>query len=254
MRQALRLVGECRDLGSDAREWFAHACNGARQLLGAKVVMGTIASAEGFDLVSRLPLVLSVGWDSPAQEAAAMSYMAGDAHLSDPSFQRYQQIARPNIILRPLRLVSRRAIETSEYHAFRRSMGVEDIIFSQRHTANRRATFLFSPQGEAGGRPFRTRDVKLMRLLHDELSLLVGNVLADGFVDPLAGLPPRHRQTLTLLLTGDSEKMMALRMGISRHTVHEYVVELYRYFRVNSRAGLMALCRQRGIGPSGRQG
>ncbi|HEX8522792.1 MAG TPA: LuxR C-terminal-related transcriptional regulator [Tepidisphaeraceae bacterium] len=53
-------------------------------------------------------------------------------------------------------------------------------------------------------------------------------------------LPPRLRRTLKHLLSGDSEKVIAQKLGISPHTLHGYVKELYRVMGVRSRAQLMA--------------
>jgi DNA-binding CsgD family transcriptional regulator len=53
-------------------------------------------------------------------------------------------------------------------------------------------------------------------------------------------LPPRERQTLTMLLRGLPEKRIAEALSISRHTVHVYVRQLYRRFNVGSRAELLA--------------
>ena len=53
-------------------------------------------------------------------------------------------------------------------------------------------------------------------------------------------LPPRVRQTLDRILAGDSEKQIALRLGISRHTVHVYIKTLYRRYAVSSRGELVA--------------
>ena len=53
-------------------------------------------------------------------------------------------------------------------------------------------------------------------------------------------LPPRMRQTLLHLLHGDSEKQVAIKLGLSHHTVHVYVKSLYRHFGVSSRGELMA--------------
>lgn len=55
-----------------------------------------------------------------------------------------------------------------------------------------------------------------------------------------AGLSPRLAQTLARLLAGDSEKQIAARLQLSRHTVHVYVKSLYRHFNVNSRGELLA--------------
>src|SRR4051812_31797923 len=53
-------------------------------------------------------------------------------------------------------------------------------------------------------------------------------------------LSPRMRQTLNCLLAGDSEKQTAAKLGVSQHTVHVYVKQLYRKFNVNSRGELLA--------------
>jgi DNA-binding NarL/FixJ family response regulator len=42
-------------------------------------------------------------------------------------------------------------------------------------------------------------------------------------------------------LRGESEKQIAQKLGLSRHTVHEYVGNIYRHFGVCSRAELMAM-------------
>jgi DNA-binding CsgD family transcriptional regulator len=54
-------------------------------------------------------------------------------------------------------------------------------------------------------------------------------------------LPPRLRRTLERLLAGESDKEIAQKLGISRHTVHEYVGDLYRRFGVSGRGELMAM-------------
>jgi DNA-binding CsgD family transcriptional regulator len=59
--------------------------------------------------------------------------------------------------------------------------------------------------------------------------------------DPrLAGLAPRLKQTLLRMLTGDSEKQIAMHLGLSPHTIHIYVKSLYRHFKVSSRGELLA--------------
>ena len=55
-----------------------------------------------------------------------------------------------------------------------------------------------------------------------------------------AKLPRRLRQTLQYLLSGDSEKQVASKMRLSRHTVHNYTKMLYRRYGVNSRGELLA--------------
>ena len=54
-------------------------------------------------------------------------------------------------------------------------------------------------------------------------------------------LPPRQREVLVLLLRGDAPKQIAPSLGVSVHTVNEYIKEIHRHFDVSSRAELLAL-------------
>jgi DNA-binding NarL/FixJ family response regulator len=45
-------------------------------------------------------------------------------------------------------------------------------------------------------------------------------------------------------MEGDSEKQAALRLDISRNTVHDYVKQLHQRFGVSSRGELLARCRK----------
>lgn len=55
-----------------------------------------------------------------------------------------------------------------------------------------------------------------------------------------AGLSRRLRQTLARLVEGDTEKQIAMRLGVSHPTAHQYVTALYRRFGVHSRGQLLA--------------
>jgi DNA-binding NarL/FixJ family response regulator len=57
---------------------------------------------------------------------------------------------------------------------------------------------------------------------------------------PTPKLSPRLDRTLRGLLQGQSEKEIAADVGVSVHTVHEYVKELHRRLGVNSRGELLA--------------
>jgi DNA-binding CsgD family transcriptional regulator len=53
-------------------------------------------------------------------------------------------------------------------------------------------------------------------------------------------LSPRERQVMLFLLEGNSRKEMAAKMGLSPHTLTDYLKEIYRKFGVRSRAELLA--------------
>jgi DNA-binding NarL/FixJ family response regulator len=90
-------------------------------------------------------------------------------------------------------------------------------------------------------------EVQRRRRLVAEFCKLIGSQVGGGDAKgngngPTAGikLSPRVRQTLHGLLRGDQEKQIASAMGVSPHTVHVYVKQLYRKFEVSSRGELLA--------------
>lgn len=52
-------------------------------------------------------------------------------------------------------------------------------------------------------------------------------------------LPLRLRRVVSCLMNGDTEKRAAQRLGLSHHTIHSYVRELYELVGVRTRAELM---------------
>ncbi len=60
--------------------------------------------------------------------------------------------------------------------------------------------------------------------------------------EQIEDLSPRLRETLEQLLQGHSEKQVAFDLGLSRHTVHDYVKALHKQFEVQSRGELIAKC------------
>ena len=68
--------------------------------------------------------------------------------------------------------------------------------------------------------------------------------------DPASELPPRLSQTLAALQSGCSEKEISTKLGISPHTVHNYVKALHQRLGVSSRGELLAkMKKQEGFLP-----
>jgi DNA-binding CsgD family transcriptional regulator len=79
------------------------------------------------------------------------------------------------------------------------------------------------------------------RRLLAEMCKMLGDHLS-GTTDVAQGvtLAPRLRQTLRALVRGDSEKQIASALGLSPHTVHVYVKQLYKRFNASSRGELLS--------------
>ena len=69
------------------------------------------------------------------------------------------------------------------------------------------------------GRAFTLKNRMTLDLRQSEMAWLYAPELPPALSDGLP-LSPRQRQTLQLLLAGNSEKEIASRMGLSHKTVH----------------------------------
>jgi DNA-binding CsgD family transcriptional regulator len=99
-----------------------------------------------------------------------------------------------------------------------------------------------------GNQPFSRAEHKLIRLFHTELGRLWKKDALRQAQDPTSDLPPRLAQTLAELQAGASEKQVSIALGISRHTVHNYVKALHRRLGVSSRGELLAKSRASSAG------
>lgn len=121
------------------------------------------------------------------------------------------------------------------------AVGVVDrLIVTHATFADQEVCFIFSR--ELGEAPFGEAEQAVARAALEGLDVLCERyVLSLGLLHGERPMAPRQRQTLLHLLTGRSEKEIAQAMEVSLATAHQYVVSVYRLFRVSSRPELMAL-------------
>jgi DNA-binding NarL/FixJ family response regulator len=94
-------------------------------------------------------------------------------------------------------------------------------------------------------KPANHRPIHPRQLMRQKVAMACQLMLAQVSPPKLsptlaAGLSPRLRDTLQLLLAGDSEKEVAGKLRLSPHTVHIHVKSLYKRLNVCTRAELMA--------------
>src|SRR5262245_3715246 len=238
VRDAYRLIGDCRDLESDPALWHARMLEGMRRLIGAPAATG----GEGRRVRPTLEAM-------PAFDAGL------DARTRE-LFIRYRRELKPfgNPVLRvllygPDRLVTRtrrQIVSDTEWYRsvvfneYRRPGKIDHQLTSIYWTSDDGAHSAITVLRALGERDFSPREQRLLNFFHAELGPLIGRALVSAPEPSPVKLSPRLRQTLAYLLEGDSEKHVASHLGLSQATTHEYVTALYRHFGVQSRAQLMA--------------
>ena len=249
----IRLAGEAGELptNSDARR--RHMLDGlCRMLGGAGGLMFTLGQDPRRRLLDQGSRLLTVGLE-PAHGAAFNQYLrTSGADHSDPHNPIVPLVLRR---MDPLLTQHRHQVSDDErawYHSpyfqeFQRPLGLDHTLYPRCVVPGHQplALAVFRPLND---RPFTDRDCQLVDLFHQYAGQLYGRMdepvatPANGapVLTELESLPPRLKPVLNHLLQGDAEKQVAVKLGLSRHTVHEYVKMLYRKLGVSSRGELLA--------------
>jgi DNA-binding CsgD family transcriptional regulator len=240
VRNAYRLIGECRDLGSDPALWHRRMFEGLCRLIGVPAATGgeawwvrphrSIEPVSAFD--SGLP---------PRNRERRSAYMRDHGHAVDPIWQALQRVPGRLVTRSRRQLVSDavwyRSIVFNEYL---RPAAVDHRLTSVYQVSDAGAFSVIAPQREIRERDFSPREARLLNFFHGELGPLIGRALVSATEPSPEKLSPRLRQTLACLVEGDSEKQVAARLDLSHATTHQYVTALYRHFGVRSRSQLLA--------------
>ena len=236
VRDAYRLIGECRDLGSDPALWHRRMLEGLCPLIGVPVAVG----GEGrwkppLEAIS----AFEVGLDARGREL----YTAYHRELGpdgDPIFRALRHLR--GHFVRTRRDVVSDAVwyGSTAWNDYRRPIDLDDQLTSVYQVSDSGAVNVIALARARNEQGFSPRQQRLLSFFHAELGPLIGRSLVSDAEPRADTLSPRLRQTLACLLEGDSEKQVASRLGLSQATTHEYVTALYRHFGVRSRAQLMA--------------
>src|SRR5215510_10496532 len=90
VRDAYRLIGECRDLGNDAARWFPRMMQGVSRLVGSTVIGG-----EGLAPRADRPMTPLSAFDSgmsPSDRAVLDAYMRDGGPGADPLFAQIEYV------------------------------------------------------------------------------------------------------------------------------------------------------------------
>lgn len=247
LRQLYLLVGECRELGADALAWRMHMQQSLCRLLHGQLTIfteSTVVAPPGTKDWLRCDIHLDYGFGSAAERDVMNRLYENDSPMIEGS------PFTPKFAANPARsLATRREVYLSDREWYRGFFYNEYIRPAYKdHALMMRLRFgpeihLLVMQREQGEPTFELRQERLARLFVREWAKSFGTELAprDGF--SVRDLAPRLRDVLLCLLQGDSEKQAALRLGLSPHTIHDYVKMLHKRFRVQSRGELLARTR-----------
>jgi DNA-binding CsgD family transcriptional regulator len=241
-RTIFRLIGECRDLGADPVAWRLNLLKALCARLGARVGAG--GEATGMARQQFIPLsTVDTGWENDGQRQAMFEWMQRQAESRSPTalLPWREPINGPQIMSRDDVLTDDEWYNSVQYCDYLRRSELDHILFSLQPVTFGSDHYCGLTMMRSLGEPkFSKRDRLFLAILHQQLAPIVGRQLAAANEPSATQLTPRLRQVLDCLLEGDGEKQVASRLGLTPQTINQYVKAVYRHFRVNSRAELMA--------------
>lgn len=130
---------------------------------------------------------------------------------------------------------------TAYYRAYYEAFGVDDRLWvGVPINADAESYFVFDKRRTESR--FSQRDAELAAFAIRGLGWFCRQLFySHGLIVAQEPLTPKQRQVVQLLLTEKPEKQIAAELGLSPHTTHGYVKEIYRKYGVKGRAGLMAI-------------
>jgi DNA-binding CsgD family transcriptional regulator len=232
VRELLRLLGEAYELpDGDALQY--HLLGGFLRIIGGAGIMRVQAYDYAPNGGHDIRHSVDVGFDEEYRRRVRDQYLESSA--ADPVvaqlLARHQHLNEGGLsVIRRVDVINNKAWYSSPYVTeLRRPARLDDGIYTGR--------LLEGQHGDGvgvhrawGDPPFTEEDRELTRLFHDEV---LSRFALPGHGLDVVRLSPRERQMLTALLAGQRRKEIAVDLGLSAHTVNEYVRSLYRRLGVS---------------------
>jgi DNA-binding CsgD family transcriptional regulator len=210
------------------------------RLTGSKSVRSVVVT-HPVD-IANLNLPISVHWGVDVEELDAWErYLASGDFSDNPLASPFVRIVHRSYVRTRLQWCSDHTWYNSSYfNEFRRPIRSDHLMNCNIALPGMGAASLTSFTRALGDKPYSRQDALVAGLFHNELRRIWRKPFGASAGEARLVWTPRQQQILTLMIAGDAEKQIAVRLRLSRHTVHNYIRAMYRKIGVGSRAELLA--------------
>lgn len=246
VRAIQAVLDECGELWSDAPAWQEHVARRAEELVGGHCGFLLLMEPEPSDgpLLKAIDVRTSTSANEIASKAIRLYAHAGPPPpRADVVRQLMIEAGRCCVSFAEL-MPKDEFIHSTFFAKYMVPIGATDALTA---LCGGRSTPLLqlSVCRPVGDRAFGDRERGVLTVLADAIDSRVEQQFSTSRQRGLHDLTPRQKQVLRLLLTGDSEKQVAYKLGVSIPVVHDHIANLHRYFDVHSRGELLAYFIQR---------
>ena len=236
VREAMRLVGEVREIGTWTDAGRTHLLEGVMRVVGCAIGGAVLDTKYAEGATNGIAAATLAGFGPNIMDVfvAHQTYGSAINPFHSVVLRRIDELQGQVFSAHDTELVERKVWDGSRWiNDYVRPAHVDHFLCTMRvidRTTGAGCGFMRA----ARDRPFSDEDREVLHLIH----LGVGPVY-DAF-SPRRRLSPRLRDTLDALLTGATDKEIAAQLRLSPHTVRQYVKALFKAYRVTGRGQLIA--------------
>jgi DNA-binding CsgD family transcriptional regulator len=245
IRQVHELIDHITEFGDRPEIWRRIALEGLTRLVGGNMAL-TVDLRLTPEGIPQSVDALDAGWQTESIRRRYYEYVVSGEMAEDPGVISLLEATKKNAFVTATR---RQLVDDVPWYASptvseaRRMGDVDDLIVTSINLKPgvSQGFVVYRPWG---GKPFESRQRRLVRLFHVELARAIQR--SDGPRPVLGHMPhlaPRLKQTLELMLTPMSVKEIAAELRLSRFTINDYQKALYRIFDVTNRMSLVCKFR-----------
>jgi len=244
IRSIFRLVNECCEHWDHPDEWQEILLHGVMDIFEIGVaVIQVIEPGDEAHKPQVLPIA-STGWKNAEDERLYLDSLIGENRPRLPNVDKALDPALLHdgtlVFSRPMIVPDDMWYSSAFYRHFVEPIGLDEWVSSFRMAPQLKSVVMIGGNRFLGDDPIAAHRIALLGILAEEITPLLGTRLSLRGQLSKEGLTSRQRQTLDLLLDGLSEKQVANTLGLSKATIHDYIVQLHRHFVVSSRGELLS--------------
>ncbi len=247
IRTVFRIVVECRDVGADVYAWNQVLVEQLHRELRSVFTASFIFPLPLDQIRLNDAILFCEQWEFPQYRPRwAELYAAGQLPYLPTVTNFFADFQSGRTARRSDLIDDLTWSRSEELLEFRSLCAQDDLLMSAFVVPETNQLHCLSLNLPNDGSRFTESQRDVVQLLHEELLPLIGNQLKLTSDAPYRILPPRLRQVFERLMEGLSEPQIGEELQISKHTVHDYVAQIYRRFEVRSRNELIAMAYQKG--------
>ena len=233
----LRLVGEVSELPHDKVARRTHVLRRVLTLIGGRSAVAMEMALPDEGPFARAGTVVNIDTSCDAEAFGSELYLVHNAP-ADPALHEFLAARGQTLTMVRDPRCDQEWYRSEHYDRVRRPFDIDHSLYS-RLTLPDGCDMAVGVQRCPGDPPFTEREKAIVHLLHAHAPQVYA--APRRATEPkLERLAPRLQPVLRYLMQGNSDKEIAVKLQLSRHTIHRYAQAIFAELGVHSRSELLA--------------